>query len=63
MKYSMKYPPMSNEMFDEISAMQNEIFNEIPTNEQWNISWNKCHGGERNIEWNTCQWTMKYLMK
>ena len=30
MKYSMKYLPMSNE----ISAMENEIFNEIPTNEQ-----------------------------
>ena len=37
MKYGMKYLPMSNEMFDEISAMQNEILNEIPTNEQWNI--------------------------
>ena len=34
MKYGMIYLPMSNEMFDEISAMQNEIFNEIPTNEQ-----------------------------
>ena len=51
MKYGMKYLPMSNEMFDEISAMQNEILNEIPTNEQW------------NIEWNTYQWAMKYLMK
>ena len=34
MKYLMKYLPMSNEIFDEISAMQNEIFNEITTNEQ-----------------------------
>jgi len=30
----MKYLPMSNEMFDEISAMKNEILNEIPINEQ-----------------------------
>ena len=34
MKYSMKYLPMSNEIFDEVSAMQNEILNEISTNEQ-----------------------------
>ena len=34
MKYSMKYLPMSNEIFDEITAMENELFNEIPTNEQ-----------------------------
>ena len=34
MKYSTKYLPMSNEIFDETSTMQNEIFNEIPTNEQ-----------------------------
>ena len=58
MKYSMKYLPMSNEIFNEISAMDNEIFNEIPTNEQWN----KRHG-EWNIEWNTYQWTMKYSIK
>ena len=66
MKYSMKLGgilnEMSNEMFDEISAMQNEIFNEIPTNEQWNIQWNNCHG-ERNIQWNTYQWAMKYSVK
>ena len=30
----MKYLPMSNEIFDEISAMENKILNEIPTNEQ-----------------------------
>ena len=59
MKYWMKYLPMSNEIFSEITAMENEIFNEIPTNEQWNIWWNKCHG-ERNIQWNTYQWAMKY---
>ena len=41
MKYWMKYLLMSN-----------EILNEIPTNEQWDIWWNKCHG-----EWNS----MKYL--
>ena len=52
MKYGMKYLPMSNEMFDEISAMQNEILNEIPTNERWNIWWNKC-----------VPWRMKYSMK
>ena len=34
MNYSMKYLPMSNEIPNEISAMENEIFNEIPTNEQ-----------------------------
>ena len=34
MKYGMKYLPMSNEIFDEISAMEKEIFNKIPTNEQ-----------------------------
>ena len=49
MKYSLKYLPISNEIFNEItamenemsdeifnevSAMENEIFNEIPTNEQ-----------------------------
>ena len=34
MKYSMKYLPMSNEIFNEITAMENEIFNEIPTNDQ-----------------------------
>ena len=34
MKYSMKYLPMSNEIFNEICAMENEVFNEIPTNEQ-----------------------------
>ena len=61
-KYLMKCLPMSNEIFNEISAMENDIFDEIPTNEQWNIEWNNCHG-ERNIESNTCQWTMKYLMK
>ena len=33
MKYSMKYLPMSNEIL-KISAMENEIFNEIPTSEQ-----------------------------
>ena len=51
MKYWMKYLPMSNEIFDE-----------IPTNEQWNIQWNKCHG-EWYIEWNTYQRAMKYWMK
>ena len=34
MKYSMKYLPMSNEIFNEITAMENEILNKIPTNEQ-----------------------------
>ena len=34
MKYSMKYLPMSNEICNQISAMEDEIFNEIPTNEQ-----------------------------
>ena len=34
MKYLMKYLPMSNEIFNEISAMEDDIFNEIPTNEQ-----------------------------
>ena len=34
MKYSMKYLPVSNEILNKISAMENEIFNEIPTNEQ-----------------------------
>ena len=62
MKYGMKYVPMNNEMFDDISAMQNEILNEIPTNEQRNVWWNKCHA-EWNIEWNTYQWEMKCLMK
>ena len=37
MKYWIKYLPMSNEIFSEITAMENEILNEIPTNEQWNI--------------------------
>ena len=58
MKYWMKYLPMSNE----ITAMENEIFIEIPANEQWNIWWNKCHG-EWNIQWNTYQWAMKYSVK
>ena len=30
----MKYLPMSNEIFNEISAMENDIFNEISANEQ-----------------------------
>jgi hypothetical protein len=30
----MKSPPFSNEIFDEISAMENEILNEMPANEQ-----------------------------
>ena len=30
----MKYLPMSNEIFSEITAMENEILNEIPANEQ-----------------------------
>ena len=30
MKYSMKYLPMSNDIPNEISAMDNEIFIEIP---------------------------------
>jgi hypothetical protein len=41
MKYStkwvawrMKYLPMRNEIFNEIAAVENEILNEIPTNEQ-----------------------------
>jgi len=33
MKDWVKYLPMSNEIFDEISAVENEILNEIPTNE------------------------------
>ena len=36
MKYSMKYLPMSNEIINQIAAMENEIF----TIEQWNIQWN-----------------------
>jgi hypothetical protein len=41
MKYStkwipwrMKYLPMSNEIFNKIAAMENEILNEIHTDEQ-----------------------------
>ena len=37
MKYSMKYLSMSNEIFNEITAMEKEIFNQIPINEQSNI--------------------------
>ena len=41
--------------------MENEILNEIPANEQWNIWWNKCHG-EWNIEWipTNEQWNIQW---
>ena len=51
MIYSMKYLPKSNGILNEITAMDNEILNEIPPNEQW------------NIEWYTYQWAMKYPVK
>ena len=53
-----KYLPMRNDMFYEISTMENEILNEIPTNEQWNNQQNTCLG-KWNTEWNTYQWAMK----
>jgi len=59
MKYWMKYLSMSNEIIDKIATVENERLSEILTNEQWNIRWNK-HHGERNIEWNTYQWVMKW---
>ena len=34
MKYSMKYLPMSNEIFNNIAAMENEMLNETFTIEQ-----------------------------
>ena len=47
MKYGMKYLPMSNEMFDEISAMQNEIFNEISAMENENEILNEIPANEQ----------------
>ena len=38
MKNSVKYLPMSNEIINQIAAMENEMLNEIFTIEQWNIS-------------------------